>query len=192
MNDSEKEQVITMLKLFRDIFSSGETDIGHTPLIKHQIKLKDDETFKERHHRIPPHLYEEVREHIRDMLDANVIRPSTSPYASPIVLVRKKDGKLRFCVDYRKLNSKTVKDSHALPTIDGTLDCLVGAKCFSSLDLKSGYWQMDVEENDKPKTAFTVGPLGFSEWNFMAFRLVNAPATFQRVMQAAMGDLHLN
>ena len=192
MNDSEKEQVITLLESFRDIFSSGETDIGHTPLIKHQIKLKDDETFKERHRRIPPHLYEEVREHIRDMLDANVIRPSTSPYASPIVLVRKKDGKLRFCVDYRKLNSKTVKDAHALPTIDETLDCLVGAKYFSSLDLKSGYWQVEVEENDKPKTAFTAGPLGFFEWNSMAFGLVNAPATFQRVMQAAMGDLHLN
>ena len=126
------------------------------------------------------------------MLDANVIRPSTSPYASPIVLVRKKDGKLRFCVDYRKLNSKTVKDAHALPTIDETLDCLVGAKYFSSLDLKSGYWQVEVKENDKPKTAFTAGPLGFFEWNSMAFGLVNAPATFQRVMQAAMGDLYLN
>ena len=112
-------------------------------------------------------------------------------YPSPVVLVRKPDGKLRFCVDYRTLNSKTIKDAPALPRIDETLDALMGAKYFSSIYLKAGYWQVPVKEEDKPKTAFTVGPLGFWEFNSLPFGAVNAPACFQRLMMAAMGDLHL-
>ena len=125
------------------------------------------------------------------MLEAKIIRPSKSPYSSLVVLVRKRDGKLRFCVDYRTLNSKTIKDSHSLPRIDETLDALMGAKFFSSLDLKAGYWQVPVKEEDKPKTAFTVCPLGFYEFNSLPFGAVNAPACFQRLMMTAMGDLHL-
>ena len=126
------------------------------------------------------------------MLDAKVIRPSQSPFASPVVLVRKKDGKLRFCIDYRRLNSKTSKDSYPLQRIDETLDLLSGAKYFSSLDLKAGYWQVEVTEIDKPKTAFIAGPLGFYEFNVLPFGLSNSPATFQRLMQASLGKLHLN
>ena len=174
------------------MFSTGDTDLGRTNRVEHQINLSDPIPFKERHHRIPPHLYDEVKRHIQDMLEADVIRESVSPFASPVVLVRKKDGKLRFCVDYRKLNSRTIKDSHPLPRIDETLDSLAGAKYFSSLDLKAGYWQVEVAEADKAKTAFTAGPLGFYEFNVMPFGLVNAPATFQRLMQATLGDLHLN
>ena len=105
---------------------------------------------------------------------------------------RKKDGKLRFCIDYRRLNSKTIKDSYPLPRIDETLDLLSGAKYFSSLDLKAGYWQVEVAEIDKPKTAFTAGPLDFYEFNVLPFGLSNSPATFQRLMQASLGKLHLN
>ena len=181
-----------LLTKWKDVFSLGDTDLGRTSIVEHKINLHDPTPFKERHRRIPPHLLDEVRQHIKDMLEADVIRPSQSPFASPVVLVRKKDGKLRFCVDYRRLNSRTVKDSHPLPRIDETLDSLAGAKYFSSLDLKAGYWQVEVSEEDKAKTAFTVGPLGFYEFNVMPFGLVNAPATFQRLMQASLGDLHLN
>ena len=108
------------------------------------------------------------------------IRRSFSPWASAVVLVRKKDGGLRFCIDLCKLNNRTVKDGYSLPHIEDTLDCLHGAEWFSTLDLKSGYWQVELEEDAKPLTAFTIGPLGFWECEHMPFGLTNAPATFQR------------
>ena len=117
-------------------------DMGHTDLVTHRIELTDEQPFRERHRRIPPSMYREVKEHLRQMLDANVIRPSTSPYASPVVLVRKKDSSLRFCIDYRQLNKRTIWDSYALPRIEETLNALHGAKYISCLDLKSGYWQV--------------------------------------------------
>ena len=93
------------------------------------------------------------------MLDVGAIRPSNSPWASAVVLVWKKDGKLRFCINLQKLNARTIKDAYSLPRIDKTVDCLNGAEWFSSLDLKLGYWQVEMEENSKALTAFTVGPL---------------------------------
>ena len=101
-------------------------------------------------------------------------------------------GGLRFCIDLRKLNNRTVKDGYSLPRIEDTLDCLHGAVWFSTLDLKSGYWQVELEEEAKPLTAFTVGPLGFWECEHMPFGLTNAPATFQRLMESCLGELHLN
>ena len=136
-------------------------------------------------------MYEEVREHLKLLLTTGVIRESESPWASPVVLVRKKTGALRFCVDYRLLNQKTVRDAYVLPRIEECFDYLSGAKYFSCLDLRSGYYQVDIEEEDKPKTAFTVGHLGFYEFNKMPFGLSNSPATFQRLMEKVIGDLHL-
>ena len=109
-----------------------------------------------------------------------------------MVLVRKKDGSLRFCIDLWKLNAQTIKDAYGLPRIEETLDCLEGSIILTSLDLKSGYWQVEMDEASKPLTAFTVGPLGFYECERMPFRLTNAPATFQRLMESCLGDLHLN
>ena len=109
------------------------------------------------------------------MLEAGAIRQSKSPYSSDVVLVRKKDGSLRFCIDFRKLNSRTVKDAYNLARVDGTIDTLIGSKYFSKLDLRSGHWQVEVDEADKHKTAFTVGNMGFFECNRMAFGLTNAP-----------------
>ena len=125
------------------------------------------------------------------MLDAGAIRESQSPFSSYIVLVRKKENSLRFCIDFRKLNNKTVKDTYFLPRIEETIDSLSVAKYFSKLDLRSGYWQVGIKEADKHKTAISVGPLGFFECNRMAFALINAPATFQRLMGRCMDELHL-
>ena len=142
--------------------------------------------------RIPPHLYEEVKKHLQEMVEVGAIRKSFSPWASAVVLVRKKGWGLRFCIDLRKLNNRTIKDGYSLPRIEDTLDCLHGAVWFSTLDLKSGYWQVELEEEAKPLTAFTLGPLGFWECECMPFGLTNAPATFQRLMESCLGELHLN
>ena len=136
-------------------------------------------------------MIEEVREHIAEMLEADAIRPSQSPFSSNVVLVRKKDGSLRFCIDFRKLNLRTVKDAQAIPRIEDSLNLLVGSKYFTKLDLKAGYWQVELREEDKAKTAFQVGNIGFYECNRMPFGLCNAPATFQRLMERAMGELNL-
>ena len=109
-----------------------------------------------------------------------------------MALVRKKDGGLRFCIDLCKLNNRTVKDEYSLPQLEDTLDCLHGAVWFSTLDLKSGYWQVELEEDAKPLTSFAMGPLGFWECKCMPFGLTNAPATFQRLMESCLGELHLN
>ena len=108
------------------------------------------------------------------------------------MLVRKKDGALRFCIDLRKLNERTVKDAYSLPCIEDSLDVLNGSCIFTSIDLKSGYWQVELDEKSIPLTAFTVGPLGFCECVRMPFGLTNAPATFQRLMESCLSDLHLN
>lgn len=124
-------------------------------------------------------MVEDVRQHLQEMLDLNVIRKSNSPYASNVILVKKKDGSLQFCIDLRKLNSKTIKDAYSLPRIEETLDTLHGAKWFSTLDLKSAYWQVEISEQDKHKTAFMVGPLGFFECNRMPFGLTMYPPHFK-------------
>ena len=148
---------------FTCIFFQDDLDLGKTSIVKHSIKVNDSVPFKERYRHIPPGMYEEVKVHIHEMLDVGAIRPSNSPWTSAVVLVQKKDGKLQFCINLQKLNSRTMKDAYSLPRIDDTLDCLNGAEWFSSLDLKLGYWQREMEEDSKALTAFTVRPLGFYE-----------------------------
>ncbi|UYV64999.1 K02A2.6-like [Cordylochernes scorpioides] len=122
------------------------------------------------------------------MLEEGIIRQSSSPWSFPVILVKKRDGKYRFCVDYRKLDEVTVKDVYPIPRIDDVMDTLQGSKYFSAIDLKSGYWQVEIEERDKEKTAFTTAH-GLYEFDVMPFGLCNAPATFERNMDNGLGNL---
>ena len=181
-----------ILKRNAKVFSKTDMDMGRTNLVKHHIKLTDPVPFKEAYRRIPPQMYDEVKAHIQEMLDLGAIRPSNSPWASVIVLVRKKDGRLRFCIDLRRLNNRTIKDAYSLPKIESILDSVIGAQIFSTLDQKVGYWQVEMAEECKAYTAFTCGPLGFYECDTMLFGATNAPATFQRLIHDCLGDLNMN
>ena len=191
LTEDQKVRAAEVFQKWQDIFSRGPTDLGHTDLVQHEIKLTDEKPFKEPFRRISPALIDEVREHINEMLAAEAIRPSQSPFSSNVVIVRKKDGTIRFCIDFRKLNQRTINDAYAIPRIEDSLHLLAGSKFFTKLDLKAGYWQVELKEEDKAKTAFQVGNIGFYECNRMPFGLCNAPATFQRLMERAMGELNL-
>ena len=125
------------------------------------------------------------------MLDAGVIRLSNSPWCNAVVLVRKKDGSLRFCIDFRRLNSLTVKDSHPLPHICETLESLAGVAHYTTIDMNSGFWQVPMDDESKQYTAFTLGSMGLYECESMPFGLCNAPPTFQRLMLNCLGKLNL-
>ena len=135
------------------------------------------------------HRRDEAKTHVQQMLKDGVAEPSSSPWASPVVLVKKKDGSTRFCVDYRKLNDVTVKESYPLPTADSCFDALAGSRWFPTLDLSSGYWQVDMDVRDKQKTAFTTGSGGLYQFTVMPFGLCNAPATFERLMGRVLSGL---
>jgi hypothetical protein len=166
-------------------------DLGLCDKVPHKIDTTDDKSISQPYRRIPPQHFREVRELLQKFLDQGIIQKSKSPYASPIVLVQKKDGSLRICVDYRRLNAKTVRDSFPLPRIEESLEALQGARYFSSLDLAHGYHQVVMDSESISKTAFRV-PFGLFEYTRMPFGLVNAPGTFQRVMEMCLGDLNLS
>ena len=187
------EQARSLLKEYHDIFSLEKCDIGHTNATKHKIVLKDPDTppFKEHFRMIPPPQLDEVREHLKLMLDTGMIWPSNSPWCNAVVLVRKKDGSLHFCIDFRKLNSLTVKDSHPLPCICETLESLAGAAHILTFNMNSGFWQVPMDEESKQYTAFTLGSMGLYKCENMLFGLCNTPPTFQGLMQNCLGELNL-
>ena len=191
LNRKQIALVHELLWKYRDVFSQSEFDIGGVSCTEHRIRLTNNTPFQQRHRRIPPGMIQELREHIQHLLEIGVITESQSPYASAVVLVRKKNGSLRMCVDYRQLNQLTVKDSFALPRIEELTDSLTGCRYFSTLDMRSGYYQVPMDPADREKTAFTVGPLGFFEFTRLPFGLTGAPATFQRLVTKVLGDLHM-
>ncbi|XP_075719715.1 uncharacterized protein LOC142760414 [Rhinoderma darwinii] len=188
--DPESEQALrALLQRYLTAFASHEEDYGCTDAIEHAIHTRGAVPVRERYRSIPPALYQEVKDLIQKMLEGQVIRESTSPWAAPIVLVRKKDGTLRFCIDYRRLNACTHRDAYPLPRVEESLTALRQAQYFTTLDLASGYWQVPVREEDKEKTAF-ITPMGLFECNRMPFGLNNAPSTFQRLMEHCLGDMN--
>ena len=189
--EQQQYSVRNLLEEYQHLFALNLKELGKTSLVQDEIKLSDKTSFKERYRRIHPHQYEEVRKHLQEMLYIGAICRSTSPWASPVVLVHKKDGCLQFCIDLRKLNNQIIKDTQSLPRIEDSLDCLDGAAIFTSLDLQLGYWQVEMTEASKPLTAFTLEPLGFYECIQMPFGLTNAPATFHCLMENCLGEMHL-
>ncbi|UYV71409.1 hypothetical protein LAZ67_8003042, partial [Cordylochernes scorpioides] len=181
----EKEQLKQVLERYEDLFSSG---LGRSNLAKHRIDTEGAKPIKHKPYRVSAKEREIIKEQIDEMLRDGIIRPSSSPWSFPVILVKKRDGKYRFCVDYRKLNDVTVKDVYPIPRIDDVMDTLQGSKYFSAIDLRSGYWQVEIKEKDKEKTAFTTTH-GLYEFNVMPFGLCNAPATFERNMDNVLGNL---
>ncbi|UYV76114.1 hypothetical protein LAZ67_13002577, partial [Cordylochernes scorpioides] len=159
--------------------------------VKHRIHTGDHPPIKQRPYRVSKREREIMQKEVDTMLERKVIQPSESPWSAPVVLVKKKDGTWRFCVDFRRLNHITKKDVYPLPRIDDVLDHLSSARYYSTMDLKTGYWQVEVDERDREKTAF-VTPDGLYEFMVMPFGLCNAPATFERMMDNVLMGLKWN
>ncbi|KAJ8034222.1 hypothetical protein HOLleu_20966 [Holothuria leucospilota] len=188
LDAGQRRKVMELLADFADVFAKTPDDLGRTNVAKHRIETGLAKPIRQAARRLPVHQKEEAKQEISRMLKSDVIEPSSSSWSSPVVLVKKKDGSTRFCVDYRKLNEVTTKDSYPLPRIDDTLDTLGGSRWFCTLDLASGYWQVEVAEEDRPKTAFVTFN-GLYQFKVLPFGLCNAPATFERLMERVLKGL---
>ena len=177
-----------LLSEYHDVFSLDEDERGETDMIKFEINTGDELPRKQAARRIPYGAHQEIAEQLERMQKIGVIKPSKSPWSSSVVLVRKRDGTLRFCVDYRVLNSVTKPDVFPLPRINDLLDQLGKSKYYTTLDLVSGYWQIRVHDNSQEKTVFATHQ-GLYEFRVMPFGVMNAPAVFQRLMQGVLSGL---
>lgn len=191
LSDSEKHIADNIIGQFKEI--SFETKgLGRTSLISHRIDTGTTDPIKQRYYRLSPEKKRIITEQVDEMLSLGVISPCESPWSSPVLVVGKKDGKPRFCLDSRKLNSVTKKDAYSLPYVSEILDNLKNAKYLTSLDLSKAFWQIPIHEDDREKTAFYVPGRGTFMFNVTAFGLTNAPATQQRLVDSLfMPDLEL-
>lgn len=188
ITDQQRQELRALISEFPDVFALSDRELQCTNIVQHTINTGDHSPLKQRVYRLPFAQREAMRTQTRQMFEDGVIRVSQSPWLSPVLMVNKKDGSMRFCVDLRKVNSVTKKDSFQLPNISDILDSLHGTKYHSVLDLRAGYWQVPIAECDKEKTAFST-PDGLFEFNVMAFGLSNAPATFMRLMSIVLAGL---
>jgi transposase InsO family protein len=185
LTDEQREEALQVLLRYPEVVTSV---MGCTPLVEHHIETGTARPIYGARFRKSPAEVEETQRQVDELMKRGVVKPSDSPWAAPVVLARKSDGTWRFCVDYRRLNAVTERDSYPLPRIDATLDRLGGSMYFSTMDLLSGFWQVPVRESDKAKTAFCTTS-GLYEWNVMPMGLINSPATFQRLMDRVLGKL---
>ena len=181
--------LVQFLNKNADVFATSSDDLGRATKVQHTIDTGEHRPIKQHPRRVPLHRKAIVQDEVKKMLERDVIEPGDGPWASPIVLATKKDGTTRFCVDYRRVNEVTKKDAYPLPRIDDNLDALQGAEFYSTLDLLSGFWQVEVAPEDRDKTAFCVGGGGLYRFLTMPFGLCNAPATFQRLMEQVLQGL---
>ena len=187
LSPTQQQQLLALLQDYEDLFATVGGPLGRTSVVRHAI-YTEGPPIRQPMRRQPVALRSAIDSEVQTMLQQGVIQPSFSPWSSPVVMVKKKDGSWRFCIDYRKLNGATHRDAYPLPRVDATLDSLAGSTLFTTLDLASGYWQVEVEPQDKEKTAFST-PTGHYEFNVMPFGLTNAPATFQRLMECTLAGL---
>ena len=187
LSEEQIKKVEDVLIEYSDVFSRNKGDIGAMRDFKMDIKLTDNIPVHASYRRIPKQLYGEVKEYVNDLLLNGWIQPSESPYSSPIVCVRKKDGSMRLCIDYRALNQKTIPDRMPLPRIDDILENLGGMKYFSTLDMSKAYHQGFMQEESQKYTAFST-PWALYEWLRVPFGLNNAPPKFQRAISGALEE----
>lgn len=181
LSTENHKKLLDLLNEFLDIFATSNYELGRTNICIKNIDTGDHTPIHQVPYRVSFKEREIINVQIKEMLDAGIIRRSHSPWASPVVLVKKKTGDWRFCVDYRKLNKIINIDRYPMPIIDDLLAALDGSKFFSTLDCFSGYWQISLAEEDKQKTAFVV-PEGLYEFNVLPFGLASSPACFSRCM----------
>lgn len=182
-----RETLVDLLVQYQSIFSKDKLDCGKATGCLHRIRLSDEKPFRMPYRRIPPNQYEKLRLALDEMEEREIIRKSSSDYASPLVLVWKKSGDLRLCNDFRWINARTIKDAHPLPHQADALAALGGNAYFSTMDLTSGYYNVEVHEDDRKFTAFS-SPFGLYEYNRLPQGLCNSPATFMRMMLNIFGD----
>ena len=178
LDENQRDEMKTLLLEYSDTM----TDVpGRTDVVKHTVHTVSEMPMRQRPYSIPIAMRDTVQNEIGKMLASGVIEPSKSPWASPIVIVDKKDGTVRFCTDYRRLNKITEFDAYPIPRIDELIDEAGNAKYISTIDLTKGYWQVTLDDEARAKSAF-VTPFGLFQYTVMPFGMQNAPATFQRLM----------
>ena len=185
LSETQKRELRGVLAEFAETMTSVP---GRTTLAEHRLDVGTARPIRMPPYRLPYAYRELVREELRDMEQSGVIEPSTSEWASPVVLVKKKDGSMRFCVDYRRLNSVARYDAYPMPRVDELIDKLGSAKYITTLDLARGYWQVPMAEDSREMTAFST-PFGLYQFRVMPFGLSGAPATFQRLMDQVVRGL---
>ncbi|GBN02728.1 Retrovirus-related Pol polyprotein from transposon 297 [Araneus ventricosus] len=183
LNDEQQTAVKELLQEFQNLFSTSDSDVGRCNMTQHRINTGNHPPINLYPRRLPLAKKEEAEHLVKEMVDNGIIEESSVPWASPIVLVKKKDGSTRFCVDYRKLNEITIKDSYPLPRIDDTLDALNGNQWFSTIDLKIGYWQVKIQPEDNEKTAFTTGQ-GLWQFKIKVNWIEECEKSFNSIKQA--------
>ena len=190
LDELERAKVEELLQSHGSVFSTSKYDLGRTDVVKHTIQTRPGtRPIKQRPYRHGPAQEEEIERQVKELAEHGLICEGLGAWSSPVVLVQKKDKSWRFCVDYRKLNEVSQKDAYPLPRIDDSLDALGGSKLFSTLDLTSGYWQVELDEDAKEKSAFATRT-GLWQWNVLPFGLTSAPSTFERLMETVLRGLH--